>query len=51
MFGALMWWLTVARHRSGVQEASIFYALLRRLQPGVTFTLVPGGHSASTAPR
>jgi enterochelin esterase-like enzyme len=42
-------WLGVGNaDRSGVQEASIFYALLRRLQPGVTFRLVPGGHSAST---
>jgi enterochelin esterase-like enzyme len=32
----------------GVQEAATFYGLLRRLQPGATFKLVPGRHNAST---
>jgi enterochelin esterase-like enzyme len=42
-------WLGVgSADSSGIQAASIFRRLLRRLQPGVTLRLVPGGHSATT---
>jgi enterochelin esterase-like enzyme len=42
-------WLGVGSDdSSGIQDASIFCRLLRRLQPGVTLRLVPGGHSATT---